>query len=292
MQTDSRPQGTAAGYAAETPTKAPEWHHLVVWDCLFNGMTTGLFLLAALADLARPAVFAPVAKVAYPVALGLLFVDLLLLTLDLGDPLRFHHMLRVFKPSSPMSLGVWSLTAYSLPLTVAAAVSLIADGGVVLEWVRKIAVVLGLLPALASAVYKGVLFSTSSQPGWKNARWMGGYFTSSALVIGGAELLALSVFLGQTEATALLQAALRLLLVLGAVPLVLLFAEFATVLAQTSPRGQLRILGLLSLVGGTVLPFCLLLGGGGAVLLLTASLLILLAALVMRHIIVMLPHAV
>ena len=42
----------------------------------------------------------------------------MLLVLDLGDPLRFHHMLRVFKPSSPMSLGTWSLTVYSLPLTL------------------------------------------------------------------------------------------------------------------------------------------------------------------------------
>ena len=32
-------------------------------------------------------------------------VDLLFLVLDLGDPLRFHYMLRVFKPSAPMSLG-------------------------------------------------------------------------------------------------------------------------------------------------------------------------------------------
>ena len=46
----------------------------------------------------------------------------MMLVLDLGDPLRFHHMLRVFKPSSPMSLGTWSLAAYSLPLTLIVAI--------------------------------------------------------------------------------------------------------------------------------------------------------------------------
>jgi hypothetical protein len=86
-------------------TKVPAWHGIIAWDALLNGMATGLFLAAAVSELAAPAVFMRVAKVAYPVALVLLLVDLGLLVLDLGDPLRFHHMLRVFKLSSPMSLG-------------------------------------------------------------------------------------------------------------------------------------------------------------------------------------------
>src|SRR5262245_65350072 len=74
-------------------------------------------------------------------------------------------MLRVFKPTSPMTLGTWCLTVYSLPLTVAAALSLLPAGGPALEWVRKAAVALGVLPALGSAVYKGVLLSTNAQLG-------------------------------------------------------------------------------------------------------------------------------
>ncbi len=111
-------QRTAAGYATGPVTKAPDWHGLVAWDLLFNNLTTGLFLVAALGELAAPEVFTAVAKAAYPIALVLLLADLVCLVLDLGDPLRFHHMLRVFKPSSPMSLGTWCLTIYSLPLTV------------------------------------------------------------------------------------------------------------------------------------------------------------------------------
>ena len=64
----------------------------------------------------------PWRRLAYPIALVLLLTDLLLLVLDLGDPLRFHHMLRVFKPYSPMSFGTWSLTLYSLPLTLIVAI--------------------------------------------------------------------------------------------------------------------------------------------------------------------------
>src|SRR5262245_20145020 len=123
MQTNTH--GRMAGYANGPATKAPSWHVLVVLDVLLNNLTTGLFLTTALGELAAPTVFAQVATVAYPAALVLLVADLACLVLDLGDPLRFHHMLRVFKPSSPMSLGTWCLTVYSLPLTAAAAISLL-----------------------------------------------------------------------------------------------------------------------------------------------------------------------
>src|SRR5215510_6317425 len=162
-----------SGYANAPVTKAPAWHGLVAWDMLLNGMTTGLFLVAAISELTVPDVFTSVAKAAYPVALLLLLVDLVLLVLDLGDPLRFHHMLRVFKLSAPISLGTWCLTIYLLPLTVAAAISLLPAGWMTLEWIRRLAVVIGLLPALGSAVYKGVLLSTNSQPGWKRRALVG-----------------------------------------------------------------------------------------------------------------------
>src|ERR1700730_11574410 len=194
MATDTRAQHDRAGYADGPVTKAPAWHGLVAWDLLFNNLTTGLFMVAAISDLAAPEVFGAVARVAYPVALVLLLADLVCLVLDLGDPLRFHHMLRVFKPSSPMSLGTWCLTIYSFPLTVVAALSLLPEGGTALEWARPLAVVLGLLPALASAAYKGVLLSTNAQPGWRDARWLGAYLTNSALLLGSAEMLALSVW--------------------------------------------------------------------------------------------------
>src|SRR5258707_1867231 len=189
-QTENRLQ--PGDYADQTVTKAPPWHGLVAWDMLFNSLATGTFLTAAIGDLVSPSDFAAVARLAYPVALVLLLIDLGCLVGDLGDPMRFHYMLRVFKLGSPMSLGTWCLTIYSFPLTVVAAISLLdwpllavvrnlasAD---LLAWlgpVRTLAVVLALVPAFGSAVYKGVLISTSAQPGWKEARWLGAYMTSA-----------------------------------------------------------------------------------------------------------------
>ncbi|HVS36191.1 MAG TPA: NrfD/PsrC family molybdoenzyme membrane anchor subunit [Gemmataceae bacterium] len=291
MRTDSIPAMNRRGYANGPVTKTPNWHTLVALDLLLNNLTTGLFLVAAAGDLAAPAVFTPAAKAAYPIALVLLLADLLCLVLDLGDPLRFHHMLRVVKPSSPMSLGTWCLTIYSAPLTVAAALSLLPEGGTTLEWVRRTAVVLGLLPALGSAAYKGVLLSTNAQPGWKDARWLGGYLANSALMLGCVELLALSVLMGQESATSVLRTALGLLLVLNLIPLGLLLADLRPVLAPVCTREQLWRVGLLTLAGGTLIPVCLVLVGGGPPLLLGAGLLVLLGSLIIRFLIVRIPRA-
>jgi Ni/Fe-hydrogenase subunit HybB-like protein len=278
-------------YATGPVTKAPAWHGLVAWDMLFNGMTTGLFLVAALSELAAPEVFTSVAKTAYPVAFVLLLVDLLCLVLDLGDPLRFHHMLRVFKPSSPMSLGTWCLTIYSLPLTVAAAISLLPGGWMSLEWVRRLAVIVGLLPALGSAVYKGVLLSISSQPGWKDARWLGGYLTNSALVLGCAEMLVLSVLMKHASAAAILRPALGLLLVLNMIPLCLLFFNLRTTLSRIYTRRELYGVVAFSLGGGVLIPLFLLFVVDSLLFTLSAVMFILLGSLVIRFVIIKLPHA-
>jgi hypothetical protein len=290
MSTDARVQ-PAAGYAAQPVTKVPAWHGLVAWDMLCNNLTTGLFLTAAVGELTAPEVFTRVAKAAYPLALALLLADLVLLVLDLGDPLRFHHMLRVFKPSSPMSLGTWCLTVYSLPLTVAAALSLLPAESPALEWVRKAAVVLALAPALGSALYKGVLLSTNAQPGWRDARWLGGYLANSALLLGCAGLLALSVLLGQGRTTGVLRPALGLLLVLNALFLCLLLADLRPALTRIYTPRQLWRLGLLTLGGGTLAPLCLVLVGGSPPVLLAAVLLVLLGSLAIRFVIIKVPPA-
>jgi hypothetical protein len=291
MATDTKARHDGAGYAAAPVTKAPAWHGLVAWDLLFNNLTTGLFLTQALGELAAPEVFGPLAKTAYPLALVLLIADLACLVLDLGDPLRFHHMLRVFKPSSPMSLGTWCLTVYSLPLTVAAALSLLPSEWPALEWARKAAVIVGLLPALGSAAYKGVLLSTNAQPGWREARWLGGYLTNSALALGCAALLALSVLLGHGSATAVLRPALVVLLVLNAVAEFLLFADLRTALGRIFTPPQLWQLGLLTLGGGMLAPLCLLLAGDSAAVLLAAVVLFVLGCLAIRFVIINIPHA-
>src|ERR1700751_2260499 len=51
---------------------------------------------------------------------GLRLPDPALLIADLGRPERFLAMLRVFKPQSPMSVGVWTLLGFSSGAAAAA----------------------------------------------------------------------------------------------------------------------------------------------------------------------------
>jgi hypothetical protein len=200
-------------------------------------------------------------------------------------------MLRVFKPTSPMSLGTWCLTIYSFPLTVAAALSLLPNEWPALEWTRKGAVILGVLPALGSAAYKGVLLSTNSQPGWRDTRWLGGYLTNSALAGGCTLLLGLAVLLGQHSAIAVLRPALVVLLVLNAFFLFLLLAELRTALARIFAPRQLWQLGLLTLGGGMLAPLCLLLVSDSPAVLLATVLLLGMGSLAIRFVIIKIPHA-
>jgi len=283
MRTD-----TSSAYTAIT--KPPNWHGLVAWDMLFNGLTTGLFLVAALGELAAPATFTTIATTAYPIAWLLLVADLICLVLDLGDPLRFHHMLRVFKPGSPMSLGTWCLTIFSLPLTFLAAITWLPAEGAALDWIRRGAVIAGLLPAFGAAAYKGVLFSTTAQPGWKDARWLGAYLTTSAFLLGAGGLLVLSSLAGNDRAAQMLNRAVFLLLLLNAMALALVAADMRATLTRVYTRWALGWLGGLVLGGGGLAALGMLIRGGVLARSL-AVLLIVMAALIVRLAIVRLPHA-
>jgi polysulfide reductase-like protein len=289
LNIESTPQAVPVGYGYRPVTKVPNWHGLVTWDILLNNLSTGLFIAAALGELTAPASYRALADVAYPVALLLLAADLVCLVLDLGDAWRFHHMLRIWKPSSPMSLGTWALTAYSVPLTLLALMSFLPAGLSALEWARPVLLVTGSVLALAAAAYKGVLFSTTAQPGWRHARWLGGYLTNSALVLGTAELMLLGIVLGSPAAAGPLRSALMLLLILNLVVLSLVLVDLRASLARAHTPRVLGTIGALAVVAGLIVPLGLLALGTPAAAV-AAVLLIFLGAVVVRSEIVQLPH--
>src|SRR5713101_8576451 len=97
--------GAATHHAALT--KPPPWHGWVGGDMFFSSLAAGTFAVAALGDLLRSSHFAVLAPIGYVAAFATLVADLVCLIFDLGDRMRFHHMLRTFKLRSPMSLGTW-----------------------------------------------------------------------------------------------------------------------------------------------------------------------------------------
>ena len=186
-------------------------------------------------------------------------------------------------------MGTWCLTIFSLPLTAAAALSVLAEMGWDFEWARILAVVVGLLPGFGAAAYKGVLLSTNAQPGWKDARWLGGYLTNSALLMGCGEFLVLSALMGQTEAIAILRTAFIVLLVLNVIPLGLLFANLRTIHEQLYTRGQQWRVGVL-IAAGALIPLGLMLLNGGLLFISLAVIFLLAESWLIRFVYVKIPH--
>ena len=266
VRSDVRERSTGplgSPYAAQVITKVPNWDILTALDVLLNNLAVGTFLAAALCWLLAPAHFGPIVPWALLLALVLLGADLLLLVGDLGDPWRFHHMLRVFKPRAPMSLGTWSLSLFGITLGLAALASVLRllGGPGWLDWIVGAAVCLAVIPAIGSILYKGVLFSVTSQPGWQDARWLGGYTSNSAILLGCSLLLALAAVAGQGEAAAVLRNALLALLLLDIIFFFLFYRGIAPVFRQRyGENGKLFFwLGVVAL--GWIVPFLLLLQG-------------------------------
>ena len=151
--------------------------------------------------------------------------------------------------------------------------------------------VFGLLPAFGSLAYKGVLFSTCSQPGWKDARWLGGWMANSALMLGCAELLAVSILTGHVQAAAALRTVAAVLVVLNLIPTGFVFLEIRETLARIYSDQQIYRALLLTFVGGTLMPVVLLLAGDGAPWRLGAVLLIVLGGFAVRSLFLKIPHA-
>ena len=109
-----------ASYYEQPIVRRPGWSELDIVGYLFlGGLAGGSSMLSIGLDAvgahtaSRRAQFTAAAAIAS--SLGLLVHDL-------GRPARFLHMLRVFKPTSPMNMGSWLLSAYA-PSAIAAAVA-------------------------------------------------------------------------------------------------------------------------------------------------------------------------
>ena len=121
-----------------------------------------------------------------------------LLISDLGRPLRFLNMLRVFKWRSAMSMGSWILSAFGGATFLALATNELILYGIhmpflpPLQWLAEFAAaVTGLL--LAS--YTGVLIGATAIPVWhENRLLLPGHFLTSGLG-GSAAILELFGFL-------------------------------------------------------------------------------------------------
>ncbi|GAA3562962.1 polysulfide reductase NrfD [Amycolatopsis ultiminotia] len=166
--------------------KEPAWKQPDVPLYLFlGGMAGSSATIASLAGrTARPGL----ARVARLGAVGGASASVLALIHDLGRPERFLHMLRVLKPTSPLSVGSWILAPFSGLAAVSAGS---AETGLLRPAGKLAGAVAGVLgPAMCT--YTAVLLADTATPSWHEARrHLPFLFAGSAVTSGvGLALLA------------------------------------------------------------------------------------------------------
>ncbi|MEE1942041.1 NrfD/PsrC family molybdoenzyme membrane anchor subunit [Streptomyces sp. TRM 70361] len=201
------PEAEFTSYYGMPVLNRPTWKALDIAGYLFlGGVAGGSSLLAAGAHATGRPALARSAKIG---ALGAVSASTVALIHDLGRPARFHHMLRVARPTSPMSMGSWLLAVYG-PLAGIAATTEVA--GVFRRTGAAATAGAALLgPAVAS--YTAVLISDTAVPTWHEGyRQLPFAFAGSATAAaGGLGMLAAPVAqAGPARRAAALGAALEL----------------------------------------------------------------------------------
>lgn len=201
------------GYYGLPLLKKPVWTWEVPIYFFVGGAAGAAAVIAAIAertdgdgDLPRDATW---------IAAGGGVLSAMLLTADLGRPERFVNMLRVFKPQSAMSVGSWTLAAFS----TAAAASAFADtidrrlgGSTPIRIVHDVAAPSAAALGTVLSTYTGVLIGATAIPVWNtNVRVLPMHFGASGMASAAALLELLGHDSGALNAIALASAAIETL---------------------------------------------------------------------------------
>jgi hypothetical protein len=154
------PPAEFTSYYGKPVLNAPVWEPRDIAGYLFLGGLAGASsLLGAGAELTGRTALERAAKAG---ALGAASLSMAALVHDLGRPARFVNMLRVFKVSSPMSVGSWLLAGY-MPVAWVAAGSALTGR---LPRIGAAATAGAALLGPAVATYTAVLISDTAVPAW------------------------------------------------------------------------------------------------------------------------------
>ncbi|MFD5117428.1 NrfD/PsrC family molybdoenzyme membrane anchor subunit [Streptomyces sp. NPDC058391] len=181
------PRAEFDSYYGRPVIKAPSWSARDIAGYFFLGGLAGAgSVLAAGAHLSGRTATATAMKIS---SLAAVTLSAAALVNDLGRPSRFVNMLRVFKPTSPMSVGSWLLSAYG-PCAGAAAFCAVTG-----RLPRAGAAATGAAAVFGPAVaaYTAVLAADTAVPAWHGAhRELPYVFSASAAAAASGMALVLA----------------------------------------------------------------------------------------------------
>ena len=169
--------------------------YLYLW---MAGMAGGAFFAAFLAERFAGLTNKKLLKMSTYFGIPLAIIGVILLIVELGQPIRFWHLFTEFDVASPMSMGTWILLVWII----------IACAMVVLWWAQSnifksangavgtLINGLGWIELIFSVLviaYTGVLLAVSGQPLWASTAFLPALFVASAISTGVALLIMTSL---------------------------------------------------------------------------------------------------
>ena len=255
-------------YYGRSPLKPAPFENSVVGGYIFlAGVSGAAQVIATLADLSRPGRRSGLVRAGRYLSLLAPVLGAPLLIYDLHTPQRFYNMLRIFRRTSPMSIGTWMLTAFSGFAGLTAALQFLSDRLAPSRWFGRVARATQLPAAIAGAgiaTYTASLLSATSTPLWAAApRAMAVRLGSSSMASGAAALALVEHIVGRRDTAAdldtLAVAALAAELV-ATVASRRSYAERGISAASESPQGVAEF--ALAEVGGIGVPIVLKIASG------------------------------
>jgi hypothetical protein len=173
-------RGEVDSYYGRPILKEPVWKPEIPFYFFTGGLAGASSVLSFVA---RAAGNERLARRALWIGLGAEVVSPALLVSDLGRPERFLNMLRVFKVTSPMSVGSWILAGSGAATTAEAACELFG----VFPRLRLVPAAVSALLGPPLATYTATLVSDTAIPVWHEARReLPFVFATSAAASAGA----------------------------------------------------------------------------------------------------------
>jgi formate-dependent nitrite reductase membrane component NrfD len=209
-QARAQPATRRDSYYGQPVIKEPVWTPEIPWYFFFGGLAGASGTLASVSARRHP----ELARRAWLTSFVAVSVSPVLLISDLGRPKRFLNMLRMFKVTSPMSVGSWVLVGSGATTGVATLHLLTGRLAALARLCRPAAGVLGL----PLSTYTGALIAQTAIPVWHEARReLPPLFGAGAAVSAGAAAAVLAPVeqAGPARRLALIGAAAEL----GLVPL-------------------------------------------------------------------------
>jgi formate-dependent nitrite reductase membrane component NrfD len=188
-----------ASYYGRPVIHKAHWKWEIIVYFFVGGISGASYVLAALANWFGGRHGREITRAGRYLAFLGVIPSAVLLIADLKRPARFHHMLRVLKVRSPMSVGVWVLSIFGGFATVLALIQATHDGWIsrtslpgrmTLMLPTRLTEAAGLLPALMLSGYTGVLLAATATPLWtKRHLQMGPLFVASAFSNASAAIV-------------------------------------------------------------------------------------------------------